>query len=91
MEHIVVMTQCSQFHSLHLGIYHKPCSPAKNNQIVAVERGSFFELVRKALCKACVAHYKEGRAGNTQRGAAPVSNHSKESRHKARHEKAGEC
>lgn len=91
MEHIFVMPQCSQPHFLHLGIYHKPYSPAKNNRVFAVEGGSFFELVRKALCKACVVHCKEGRAGNTQRGAAPVSNHSKESCHKASTEKAGEC
>ena len=85
-----MMLQCSQFHSLHLGIYHKPYSPAKDNRAVAVDGGSYFELVRKALCKAFVVHCREGRAGNTRRGIAPRSNHSKENRDKASTKRTGE-
>lgn len=85
------MPQYSQFHSLQLVIYYKPYFPAKNNRVFAVDGGSYFELDRKALCKACVVHRREGRAGSTQRGAAPVSNHSKVSCHEASTERTGEC
>lgn len=90
MERSAVMLQCSQLHSLHLETYHKPYSPAKDNRIVAVYRGSYFELVRRALCKAYVVHCREGYAESTRRGVAPGSNYSKENRDKASTEREGE-
>ena len=77
--------------SLHLGTSNKSYFPTKNNHVVAVDGGSYFELVRKVLWKACAVNYREGGAGKSQRRAALVSNHSKESCHKARTERTDEC